>query len=499
MGLQGIVTEVDRAARQVTINAGAELGLAAGKEIFFFAPGTEHLKLPPGAEPPKGEIATTEPRSAKVAVRGPLPPVGTHATIFTVPNTINYCASDALLNAERLAVVLTFLVILWRFRHPPSWARMVAGFAALVRLIARPRKLWLVLLSAPVLYLSARFLLSAWNYLVYALRGLFRTVGFTPKLPEEPLAIPTLVVAALAFLAIWLRTGKNPWSFLRERWGFRPLDMDRPPWSALKRLGLSREVVVWALHLVVVAAFARTLGGFLYNNTLALISTAWPNLHADFSSVGKILATLGKMVTTAPTFYRLDITIEALNLILFDITIAGAMWGYAYGVISFPWKRDCVKNVDFTPVGWLLNAICYGALLGAPLWRMLPPLEGTRPGVADGPLAMATLLGGLLLNLLYTITVLNLWTRFGVMVDKGVENRFAYRVVRHPSYTLEGVMFALLKLPAASAPAAFASLGIYVFIYWIRSERDDDFMTASNPDFRKYKKLVPYKFLPGLV
>ena len=490
MGLQGSVTAIDSAARQVTVNAGAELGLGPGKQLVFFGPGVDGLK---------GVITSVEPRSATVAFAGSLPPLGAHATIFTVPNTINYCASDRLLRIEQVVFFLTLLLLAWRFVDPVRWGRLVAGVAALLRLLARPRRLWLAVLSAPVLYLTARFLLSAWNYLVQALHGVFRGIGFTPTLPEQTLAIPAFAVVALGFLALWLFTRQNPWSVLRQRLGFRPPTTDKPPWSWLARLGVPREAVVWLLHLVVVIAFARTLGGFLKANTEALISMAWPDLKADFSSVGGTFHTLSRMLSVSPTWYRLDVTVGALNLILFDITIAGAMFGYAYGVISFPWKRDCVKNVDFTAVGWLLNAICYGALLGDPLWRVLPRLAGERPGIVDGPLGTATLIGALLLNLLYTITVLNLWTRFGVMVDKGVENRLAYRVVRHPSYTLEGVMFALLKLPAASAPIAFVGLGTYVFLYWIRSERDDDFMTASNPDYRKYKKLVRYKFLPGLV
>jgi hypothetical protein len=490
MGLQGTVTASDPAARQVTVNAGAELGLGPGKELVFFAPGLEGLK---------GVVASVEPRSCKVAFGGQLPPLGAHATIFTIPNTINYCASSTLLRVEQVVLLLTLFLLAWRFADPKRWERLVAGAASALRFVARPRRVWLVLLSAPVLYLAARFVLSAWNYFVEAFHGIFRGLGFTPKLPEQTLSIPAFALAALGFVALWLFTRKNPWSVLRKRLGYRPPTADKQPWAWLARLGVPREAIIWLLHLVVVIAFARTLGGFLKANTETLISMAWPDLKADFSSVGGTFHTLSRMLGTSPTWYRFDITAGALNLILFDVTIAGAMWGYAYGVISFPWKRDCVKNVDFTFVGWLLNAICYGALLGDPLWRVLPRLAGERPGIADGPLATATLVGALLLNLLYTITVLNLWTRFGVMVDKGVESRFAYRVVRHPSYTLEGVMFALLKAPAASSPIAFLSLGTYMFLYWIRSERDDDFMTASNPDYRKYKKLVPYKFLPGLV
>jgi protein-S-isoprenylcysteine O-methyltransferase Ste14 len=106
---------------------------------------------------------------------------------------------------------------------------------------------------------------------------------------------------------------------------------------------------------------------------------------------------------------------------------------------------------------------------------------------------------GLLLNLLYTFSIWNMGTMFGVMVDKGVRRSLMFSVVRHPCYTLEGVMLALLSLGQVSELRAFVPLVVNIFLYWLRSERDDDFMGASNPDYVGYRNEVRYKYLPGLI
>jgi protein-S-isoprenylcysteine O-methyltransferase Ste14 len=80
------------------------------------------------------------------------------------------------------------------------------------------------------------------------------------------------------------------------------------------------------------------------------------------------------------------------------------------------------------------------------------------------------------------------------MVDSGF-----YSMVRHPSYTLEAFM--LIMVYARMLQTGLAWLGVFVLcvLYWLRSEREDVFMTGSNPEYARYKKLVPYKYIRGLV
>lgn len=46
---------------------------------------------------------------------------------------------------------------------------------------------------------------------------------------------------------------------------------------------------------------------------------------------------------------------------------------------------------------------------------------------------------------------------------------------------------------------AFITLAAYGFQYWLRSERDEDFMLASNEEYQGYRQQVAYKYFPGLI
>jgi len=87
---------------------------------------------------------------------------------------------------------------------------------------------------------------------------------------------------------------------------------------------------------------------------------------------------------------------------------------------------------------------------------------------------------------------------FGVMTDKGVRESGFYSVVRHPSYTLEALMFLILELKGLSGLNQWLVASLFVFIYYLRSEREDNFMSNSNPAYLDYKAKTTFKFLPGL-
>jgi protein-S-isoprenylcysteine O-methyltransferase Ste14 len=313
------------------------------------------------------------------------------------------------------------------------------------------------------------------------------------------LLYPALGFVAVFYVAVLLRLGRSPWQVLRERLTFRPPRFDSPLGRRLERWGVSRDILVWGLHVVVVYFFSRTLAGFLRGNTTTMAALAWPGVQARFTSLGDALRTLGAMASQGPTFYSVEILVQVMNLVLFNVTVTGALFGYLYGVVSILWEKEGVRNVDFTVTGWLVNAVSYGPLLGGAIWGMLPPIFGGVPGVADGLVHHAGLWVGLLLNLLYTFSIWNMGTMFGVMVDKGVRRSLMFSVVRHPCYTLEGVMFALLALQQVSEMRAFIPLAANIFLYWMRSERDDDFMGVSNEEYAAYRNEVRHKFLPGLV
>jgi protein-S-isoprenylcysteine O-methyltransferase Ste14 len=239
--------------------------------------------------------------------------------------------------------------------------------------------------------------------------------------------------------------------------------------GVIKEVTWKRGLTMWVLHLVIVYFFASTLVGFLF---------------ADFGAARAI-----GIPTTPQEFFAWS------KYLIWGLTVAGCLLGYSYSVVSILWG-SFIRNLDFTITGWLTNAFCYTPLLGAAIWHMMIP--GRSPLIQSGPLAILILGMSLLLNLLYMLSIWNLGTKFDLMADKGVRSSYFYSVIRHPNYLLEACMFAVMECTLLGAGVGILGICMFFFLYWIRSEREDNFMTYSNPDYTIYKQQTPYKFIPGI-
>ncbi|MFA5987931.1 MAG: methyltransferase, partial [Candidatus Paceibacterota bacterium] len=229
-------------------------------------------------------------------------------------------------------------------------------------------------------------------------------------------------------------------------------------------------VLMWGLHLAIVYVFASTLFGFLIGNTQAMITIGIPK--------------------------NVDTFFESLKYAIWSLTILGCIFGYGYSIFSLFWGKY-IRHLDFTIMGWASNAVCY-PILGIYLWKYVPSFSGLDPIITGGPLFYLMLVMGLILNILYMMTIWNLGTMFGVMSDKGVRTTGFYSVVRHPSYTLEVLMFLVLEMVGFTTWVQWVGISFYFIIYWIRSLREDNFMQYANPEYVEYQKQVPYKFIPGI-
>jgi protein-S-isoprenylcysteine O-methyltransferase Ste14 len=241
--------------------------------------------------------------------------------------------------------------------------------------------------------------------------------------------------------------------------------------SRSKKVTWQRGIVMWALHLIIVYVFALTLFGFLNGDLLAAEA-----IHDPFGS--------------REAFF------EYWKYIVWALTVVGCLLGYGYSILSILWGKF-IRNLDFTVTGWLTNGFCY-PLFGVVIWQMIPSFTGADPIITAGPAEMLMLILGLFLNVIYMLSIWNLGTLFDLMTDKGVRTWGFYSTVRHPNYTLEVSMFFVTELVGLSAGIEWLAILMYFFIYWIRSEREDNFMGYSNPEYIAYREASPWKFIPGI-
>lgn len=347
-----------------------------------------------------------------------------------------------------------------------------------------------ILLGIPFVWFIANVTIRSFVYVAHALQ-VFLSHSFHGAIPILSLGAwqkqgiaTAYVLLGLIYVGFLVSTRTSP-ILLFWRWvAYKPREK--------RGLGVFlNDWVIWLLHLVIFYAFGRTLWVFLTGNLKAIFEILQPRVPFAWNQLNIFSSGLPLQSLAIDQLFLLA------RYFLWSVTILGCLFGYLYSVLGYLWGKR-IRNLDFTLTGWVVNALCYGPLLGAVLWQMCPPLVGADPVADQGPLRYYVYIAEFLLNLLYTLSIWNLGTMFGVMTDKGVRTSGFYSVVRHPSYTLETLMFVMLSLRGLSTLAQWLAAGMFILIYYIRSEREDQFMTASNPGYQSYQKNTPYKFIPGV-
>lgn len=483
MGVQGAVTA--QGDGTVDLNVGADAELAVDQELILYE-GRDR----------RGAVrvaSVAEHTSTARITEGEGDLTGLTASPYIIPTHVAYLGSPALRYLEYAAFSG---VLLWLFLRRIGGAsdRLAASTRRAVAFVrGRPMALNL-LLGLPASWFGAYTVVTILRVLWGAWTSRF---GDPWPLVHETLdgAIPgVFAFLALQYYAVLWRTWRSPLLQFWEAVRYRVPEHRWMRWIPL----VDRYRFNWLIHLVIVYFFADTLLLYLKQNIAVAGDIGWHALGLEFETWSQTLAALGRMVVTWPEPKTLELGFVMVRRLLYAACIIGCLIGYGHSVLSILFKRKAIRNVDFTIMGWVTAAICYSGLLGEVPEGLSPQWVGAEPAVTEGPLYVAIFTTEMVLNVLYTLSIYNLGTMFGLMVDKGVRTTGFYGVVRHPSYTLESIMFGAVTWIGWNHLGAVFTCLVFLVIYWIRSEREDVFMTESNADYRRYRADVPYKLLPGI-
>jgi len=486
LGMQGVVTSIDEG--HATVNLGSSQGVKAQERWNVFEDrkrvGAVRLQV---LSEDKSRVYPTR-RTWKV---------GQVVSRYTVANQITWMASPWIVYAEWGIILFVLGLWAWSVKSPvPGMAIRTAMSRIKTTATRFPVGVWLAwhaAIGTLVVFVVGKLGFWAITYVTNRSLGRLRQAGYdlpfhVSPFPEEGLVYSYGLLGA-AYIGWLIAKKSSPVLAAWKALAFTP--------PKLKWLPVPRYLVFWALHLVVFFAFTGTLTEVLTANLRVVSGLGWRGAPLQFDTNSHVLSSVAYMLTHAPHPVTVGGGFAVARYIIWSTTISVCMVGYLHTVVSILWKKP-VKNIDFTLTAWLLNGICYGPLLGGVLHHTLPVVQEIDPLLSAGPWVLLQQSSELFLNILYALSLWNLGTMFGVMVDKGVRTSGFYAVVRHPSYTLEGLMFFLLLLPAFTSPAHWILGIVFPIKYWIRSERDDAFMTGANPDYTPYRKNVPYKLLPGI-
>jgi len=401
------------------------------------------------------------------------------------------------------AIVLVGYVVSSRRAKGSPFAASFPLLRARIRPNATAKLAFAAFLGLPTAWLVADFTLRSIEYIAFIVYANFVQGKIPEVLTYESLHSGLLPLFGLLLIGyevlLWIKK-VSPIKLFVDRIAFRGGIFGHTASD------LPEHITMWCLQAIIVYTFARTIGGFFQGNLHQAISSSWPSapqvevagvVPVSGEGFARSLNSIGYALTHSPSPSSEDALFATFDGLIYNACIFACLLGYGYSLLGYLWGKR-IRNADFTVIGWLTNAVCYTPLFGVVIWRMLPPLHGVDPTVTPGFLRTATFVVAVSLNVVYTLSIWNLGTMFGVMTDKGVRTSGFYSVVRHPSYTLESVMFVMFSSRELSAFGQYIAVAGYFLIYWLRSEREDQFMSESNPDYLTYRERVPYKFIPGL-
>jgi len=431
--------------------------------------------------------------------------IGDIVSEFPIADQVVIPYSEAVNGVDALIVLALLGIYLWlwiRFRASP-FATLGPMVAAHIRIPTYVKLAFHAVLGVPAVWFLTEFAIRSICYLVFIVCSQILHATIPTFLTFTTLQIvigPLFGVILIGYLYVLMTHRISPFAVLVRHIAFK---------GGINKhtaQDLPEHITMWLFQAIIVYAFGRTLGGFFQENLNVGIGASWPHAPAvivpmtapvSFEGLARSIQSVSYALTHLPSPANQDALFLTIQTAIYNACILGCLLGYGYSLLGYLWGKR-IRNVDFTIVGWLTNAVCYGPLFGVVLWQMLPPTAGADPTIVSGSLRTTTFIVEVFLNVVYTLSIWNLGTLFGVMTDKGVRTTGFYSVVRHPNYTMESLMFIMLFSRGLSTYHQWLAVGAFLLVYWLRSEREDQFMSYSNPDYLTYKERIQYKFIRGV-
>ena len=175
---------------------------------------------------------------------------------------------------------------------------------------------------------------------------------------------------------------------------------------------------------------------------------------------------------------------------VFFVDCGWALIGYS---LESRWLGNKTRSVEPTALGWAAALSCYppyNNVLGTYL-----PLNNGTPHFGENVL-LALRAATVLLFFIYATATVAFGFKFSNLTNRGTVSRGPYRFVRHPAYLTKCTAWWLEHLPTITLQKAFF-LSLLCGVYALRAWTEERHLSR-DPDYRAYKKKVPWIFIPGV-
>lgn len=181
-------------------------------------------------------------------------------------------------------------------------------------------------------------------------------------------------------------------------------------------------------------------------------------------------------------------------IITLFLTIDTFFFAFGY-LVEHSWLKNKIKSVEPTAIGWIVALATY------------PPFNSVTGNYLNwysndyfywpDPLTDYTLkIIVVILMGVYLWATLSLGTKCSNLTNRGIVTNGAYKYIRHPAYAGKVTAWWIMALPHFSVAMIISMCG-WTAIYFLRAITEEGHLSLDK-DYLKYKKLTPYRFLPGI-
>jgi len=191
------------------------------------------------------------------------------------------------------------------------------------------------------------------------------------------------------------------------------------------------------------------------------------------------------------TWTRADVSwaIQLAYDFVFFVDCGMALIGYS---TESRWLGNKTRSVEPTALGWTVCLACYPPFNNV-LGTYLPLESGPQHFTETTQLVLRGLVVALFT--IYASATVAFGLRFSNLTNRGIISRGPYRYVRHPAYLTKCTAWWFEHLPTITLTKAFF-LTLLCAVYALRAWTEERHL-GMDPEYREYKKKVPWVIFPG--
>jgi protein-S-isoprenylcysteine O-methyltransferase Ste14 len=191
--------------------------------------------------------------------------------------------------------------------------------------------------------------------------------------------------------------------------------------------------------------------------------------------------------------------------VIFSVDVGLAWCGY---VVSSRWIKNTLFSTEPTWEGWMVALFCYPPINRIPGFFFSTPPEDGFFNIPNPRVVAFFAICSILSFTVYTAATVMFGLRFSNLTHRGIIDTGPYALIRHPAYASKNFSWWCVMLPYAlweiyttKSPEPLlqvAGMVIMSALYYRRAITEEQHLSR-DPEYRKYMKKVPYRFIPGIL